>query len=269
MNATKEAGSRRRRRLYLAGGAAVVLLVLAGAGVWWFLRDDAPAAVDLETAVAQVTDDDPAEGEGDGEASGQPTPEPPAGDVELPGVWTVDTTLGDFDFESATGSFAGFRVEEELSTIGSTTAVGRTGAVEGTLEIDGDTLVAAEIAADLSQLTTNDSRRDSRARGALNTSEFPLATFVLTSPVELPADAAEGGPVAVTASGDLTISGVTLPVEFPLETQLANGVIVVVGSLDVVFSDFGVSVPSAPIVVSVEDQGIVEMQLLFTKEPGR
>jgi hypothetical protein len=40
---------------------------------------------------------------------------------------------------------------------------------------------------------------------------------------------------------------------------------VVVGSTDLVFSEYGVETPTAPIVVSVEDQGILEMQLLFTK----
>ena len=39
----------------------------------------------------------------------------------------------------------------------------------------------------------------------------------------------------------------------------------VVGSLDIVFADYGVSVPSAPIVVSAEDQGVVEFQLFFAQ----
>jgi hypothetical protein len=36
-----------------------------------------------------------------------------------------------------------------------------------------------------------------------------------------------------------------------------------VGSTRVTFSNFGVSMPSAPIVVSVEDTGILELQLFF------
>jgi hypothetical protein len=34
---------------------------------------------------------------------------------------------------------------------------------------------------------------------------------------------------------------------------------------EIVFSDFGVQTPSAPVVVSVEDHGIVEMQLLLVR----
>ena len=47
------------------------------------------------------------------------------------GTWTIDAETGDFDFETATGTFAGFRVNEELAGIGADTAVGRTGAVTG------------------------------------------------------------------------------------------------------------------------------------------
>ncbi|MEM8905875.1 MAG: YceI family protein [Actinomycetota bacterium] len=253
---TPETTNPRRRRLMIGGGILAVILIVAGVGLWWFFRDDAPAEVDLATAVEQVTSGDEAS-TGDAPAGG--------GDVEIDGAWAVDTSIGDFDFETATGSFAGFRVEEELSTIGSTTAVGRTGGVAGTLEIEGTTLSSAEISADLSQITTNDSRRDSRARGALDTDNFPEATFVLAEPVDFGAAAAEGEAVSVTATGDLTIKGVTQRVEFPLQAQLSEGVVVVVGSLDVTFSDFDVEVPSAPIVVSVDDEGVLELQLLFTK----
>jgi hypothetical protein len=39
--------------------------------------------------------------------------------------------------------------------------------------------------------------------------------------------------------------------------------VVVVGTVEVVFADYGVSVPDAPIVVSAEDHGIIELQLYF------
>ena len=37
----------------------------------------------------------------------------------------------------------------------------------------------------------------------------------------------------------------------------------VVGSIDITFADYGVSVPSSPIVVSAEDTGILELQLFL------
>jgi hypothetical protein len=57
-------------------------------------------------------------------------------------------------------------------------------------------------------------------------------------------------------------------VTIPLQARLVDTTIVVVGSTDVVFSDFGVEVPSAPVVLSAEDEGILELQLLFTRAPG-
>jgi hypothetical protein len=53
-----------------------------------------------------------------------------------------------------------------------------------------------------------------------------------------------------------------------LQAQL-NGdgtIIAVVGSIPVVFADYGVSVPSSPVVVSASDNGQIELQLLFTKQ---
>ena len=51
-----------------------------------------------------------------------PTPR----DEGVSGLWTVNTSIGEFSYEDSTGTFVGFRVDEELAGIGSTTAVGRT-----------------------------------------------------------------------------------------------------------------------------------------------
>lgn len=180
------------------------------------------------------------------------------------GAWTVDTTIGDFDFEQATGSFAGFRVDEEL-TIGEVTAVGRTGEVSGFIQIGAGGLEAAEITVDMSTIASDRPLRDGRTRQALGTDQFPTATFVLTEPVALPPDAADGTAFSLEAAGELTVKGVANSAVFALDAQLVDDVIVVVGSTEVTFADYGVQAPSAPIVVSVEDHGIIEFQLLFTR----
>jgi polyisoprenoid-binding protein YceI len=249
--------------LKLALSALLVLVVAGGAFVWWFFQDDAPAEVDLEAAVESVednTDDDqPNTTTGEAEAA-------EAADGGVSGTWSVDTESGTFDFEdTATGTFVGFRVEEELSTIGSATAVGRTPEVAGEVTIDGTTLTAATFQADLTAITTNESRRDSRVQSALETGQFPVATFTLTEPVDLGEAAANGDPVAVTALGELTIHGITQTVEIPLEAQLVNGTIVVIGSMDIEFADYDVEVPAAPVVLSAEDHGVLEVQLLLTQ----
>jgi polyisoprenoid-binding protein YceI len=261
---------RKKRWPWVLGAVVLVVGALAAYGIWWFLKDDSPpppslgGALEGVSTTVPVTTTTPADGATTTAPGGTATTAAPSAGIE--GTWAVDPSLGEFSFEDATGSFVGFRIKEELRGIGSTEAVGRTPAVTGTITIDGTQLTATGIDADLSQLTTNDSRRDDRARGALDTDQFPTATFTLTEPVELGAEAAGGTPVAATAKGDLTIHGVTKPVEVALEAQLQNGVVAVVGTLPIVFADYGVSVPSAPIVVSAEDNGTVEIQLLFTKQ---
>ena len=117
----------------------------------------------------------------------------------------------------------------------------------------------------MTTITTNQSRRDDRVQDALETADHPTGTFTLTEPVELGEGAASGEPVAVTAVGDLTIHGVTRQVEIPLDAQLVDDTVVVTGSLDISFSDFDVDVPDSQVVVSVEDHGVMEMQLLLTR----
>ncbi|MDA3038304.1 MAG: YceI family protein [Actinomycetota bacterium] len=255
----------------IAAIALAVVVVVIGGGLFWYLRDDAPAAVSLESATESLSTstgdsaDEPASGGADDSAEPSDATAAPGPTVELPGAWSVDTKSGEFDFESATGTFAGFRINETLSEIGEATAVGRTGDVEGSIEIVDTTLSVAGFTVDLSTITTNDLGRDDKVQGALETDRFPSATFVLAEPVDLGADAAAGKPISVDAAGDLTIHGVTKAVVFPLEAQLVGSTIVIVGSLEISLADFGVVAPTAPIVLSVEDVAIVEFQLLLVK----
>ncbi|MGI9053391.1 MAG: YceI family protein [Ilumatobacteraceae bacterium] len=260
-----------RRRWFLITAIVVVLLAAAaGGGIWWFLKDDAPAAVNLDSAtqslslttVAQTATTADSATTTAATADATTTA---AASVAVAGTWTVDTSVGEFGFESSTGTFVGFRVQEELSTIGSTTAVGRTPTVSGEITFDATTLTAATIQADMTAISTNESRRDDRVQDALETGEFPTATFVLTAPIDLGGAVNSGAATTVDAAGDLTIHGVTTPVTLPLEAQLVNGTIVVVGSLDIALSTYGVEAPSAPIVVSVSDDAQIELQLFFVQ----
>jgi polyisoprenoid-binding protein YceI len=137
--------------------------------------------------------------------------------------------------------------------------------VSGTFELDGSTLVAAEITADLSKIRTDRSKRDNKAKQALDTDNHPEATFTLVGPIDLGDLSGEGVEVEVSAPGTLTIKGVTNDVEVELAALLVSEIVTVVGTFDIVFADYGVEVPSAPIVLSVEDHGVVEIQLFLTR----
>lgn len=235
----------------------VVVVLIVSAGAYFLFGGDSPDEVDLDTAVGSVSTTSQPGQPGDASATESAT--------DLTGTWTVDSETGEFDYESATGTFVGFRIDEELVNVGATEAVGRTGDVTGTLVIDGNTVSSAEITADLTTITTDQSRRNSKVQEALQTDQFPEATFVLTEPIELPAGASTGEQVKATGTGELTVHGITKEIRVPLEAQLVDGTIVIVGSSEIAFADFGVEVPSAPVVLSVSDTGTLELQLLLRK----
>lgn len=247
---------RSRKFLALAAGLFGLLLIVGAAGLLWYLNQPVPEEASLESAVADV-------------ASSQPPADDIAGSspsaTGLDGIWAVDTTIGEFSFEEATSSFVGFRIKEELASVGATTAVGRTPLVDGPLTLVGSVISDLVIEADLTEIVTNASRRDRVVQRALDTASFPIATFTLTDPIDIGAIPADREQVPVVATGDLEIKGVSQSIEIPLETQLVGDLIVVVGGVDITFADWGVEMPTSPGVVSVEDHGILEVQLFFSR----
>ena len=227
---------------------------MAAYGAWRVLSA-APEEVSLDAAVAAVEE----QASNDGVKKVADT----ADALSTDGVWYVDTDSGSFSFEEASGSFVGFRVKEELVKIGDITAVGRTEQVEGELSIQNGQLVSVSISADLSAIVTNDSRRDNAARNAMNVKENPISSFVLDQPVDLPET--DGSQIALQAEGQLTVNGISKAVIFELEAEAVARSIVVVGQTEVIFADYDIAVPSASIVVSAEDHGVVEFQLLFVR----
>jgi len=258
---TTTPGRRRSgRRWWWVGLAGLLVVALAGVAVWYFVfRDTAPAEVDIDTAAESV--------DGDDRSSASSTPSSAGGSLD--GTWSIDTSIGDFDAAGSvfTSAFVGYRVDEQLAGIGAKTAFGRTPDVTGTLTIDGTTATNAEFTADLTTLQSDDSRRDGQLRNqAIQTSQFPTATFTLTEPIDIGAVPTEGTTVTVDATGELTLHGVTKRVTIPLDTKLVDDTIVVTGLLDIRFADFGISKPTSAAVLSVEDTGTMEVQLFFTKD---
>jgi polyisoprenoid-binding protein YceI len=239
-----------QRSAKLALIASVGVVVLGGFAFWYFaLRGDAQerASIDaLTTGEAPTEQTSPAGGEIDPE---------PADTLE--GEWAV--AVGD-------DVFAGYRILELFA--GDTIkkeAAGRTPAVTGTITVVGDRLTEAVIVADLEQLKSDSSRRDDTQRDSgLEIDRFPTATFRLTSPVVLDAGSAPGQPVALTAEGDLTLHGVTRPVQLVLQAQRDGETLVVAGGSEIILADYGIEPPRTSF-VNVDDVGEFEVQLRFVR----
>jgi len=229
--------------------AAVAVLAFTAVVWWFFFRDTAPPAPTLEGAGAEVTSTVA------GDVTTTSDAPEPVGDGGIEGIWSLS---GDGS------SYVGYRVQEELASIGAKSAVGRTPLVEASLTIEGDQVTTVTVDADLGGLASGDSRRDgAMRRQALETNAFPAASFVLTAPMALPAGAVDGEPILLEGVGDLTLHGVTRSVDVPLEAQLVEGRIVVVASVPIVFGDYDIDTPTSLAVLSVDDHGLMELLLVF------
>ncbi len=163
-------------------------------------------------------------------------------------------------------SQVGYRVKEILFGV-DTEGVGRTNQVTGSLTIDATQVTDAEFVVDVASIESNESRRDNQFRGRImSTDEFPTATFTLTEPIELGVESDEGATVETTATGDLTLRGVTKPATFDVSAKQENGRIGVLGTILVVFADYGIANPSVS-GITTEDNGQLEFVLVF--EPAR
>jgi polyisoprenoid-binding protein YceI len=231
----------------LAGAAAV-----GGLG-YLFLRDAPPAPV------------------GSSQPGSSPAASPGAvpsgatgslGADGLAGTWTVDPSIGSFDDFSA--SFVGYRVDETFADNRANTAVGRTPDVTGTLTLDGTSITAVDVTANLQTLQSDDDRRDGQLqRQALETAQFPEARFHLTAPIDLGELPADGATMSATATGELTLHGVTRTVDIPIQATLQGDVVTVTGSIEIAFADYEIDQPTSFLVLSIEDHGTMELQLHF------
>ena len=186
------------------------------------------------------------------------TPEEPALE-ELAGTWTI----------SDRGvSFVGYRIGEELANIGTATAVGRTDDIVATLEFDGAMITSVTIEADLRTLSSDQGFRDSalRTRG-LESDTFPFATFVLLEAIPIDALPVGNETLDVTVNGTLDLHGVTNAVSISLQGQYVDGLVVVAGSTEIALADYDIEPPTGFRVLSIDDVGIMEFELVFEQAP--
>jgi polyisoprenoid-binding protein YceI len=232
-----------RGRGFTALGLLVATFAIAGAPVPVLAQSTAPSGAIGSTAPASALD----------------------------GTWTVDPTIGSFDYaaDDFSGSWVGYRVQEELAGIGGTEAVGRTPDITGSITLAGTTLTSADLTADLTTLQSDESMRDGQlGRQGIQTDQFPTATFVLTEPIELGAIPEENVAFTVDAVGDLTLHGVTQNVTIPLNAIRSGDIVGVSGSLTFAWGDFGMEQPTSMRVVSLADDVTMELQVFFRHDAG-
>lgn len=174
-------------------------------------------------------------------------------------------------FNLGEGSEARFYIDEVL--LGrDKTVEGITPDVTGEISFDLANPQAASIGTitiNARTLETDDSRRTGQLQRRIlesNSDEFQFITFTPTSITGLPETVAVGDSFDVQITGDLSIKGTTLESIFAVsvtvssETQLSG-----LGSTTILYKDFAISIPSVPLVASVEDEVILEIAFVATQ----
>ena len=187
---------------------------------------------------------------------------PPTAEPVVAGEATV-FTLGE-------GTIARYKVEEVLANTGFKIATGETLDVAGSIAFDADGKVIADssrIAVQAASLRTDSNRRDGYVRSrTLLTDTWPEVVFVPTAVDGLPAPVSDAtGSVEFTITGDLTVRDQTREVTWDAMAEFAgDGTATGFASVMFTFEDFGMDKPRVAIVVSVEDEILLELDFFGT-----
>ncbi|HEX2179239.1 MAG TPA: YceI family protein, partial [Actinomycetota bacterium] len=182
----------------LVGVVGLGLLGVLGSYVYInFIREEAPERLDTTPEVVGSVDPN----------------------VTLEGTWAV-----------AEGSQVGYRVQEILFGQ-EAEAVGRTSDITGTFTINGNSLTEGSFEADMTTVTSDQERRDGQFRGRImEVDRYPTATFELTEPLDLSGIDPQQTEATATATGDLTVHGVTNEVTFEISGVRSGSIIQITGS---------------------------------------
>ncbi len=224
----------------------VVLVLVGGAAAWWLTRDAAPPPLSVDDVGQQGSAD--------------------IATTDLDGSWTV---------EQGSDSQAGLRiVEDRFGGLRDNTAVGRTSSVTGELSVAGATVSSGSFRVDLSKIRFTDdpglsvaNRSKYLQTKSLETDRFPDATFELTEPIQLSEPPRSGEQVVASATGDLTLHGVTRSVTFDVEAKPVGNTIVLATAepVSVKLADHGIDAPELPGVSKVRDTGEFEFLVVLRR----
>ena len=231
---------------------AAILALSFGIAIWWFaIRSDASPLDDpLPIPTSLLTSATPTAEPG---ATAEPTAVPTEGQV-----WAI----------VAGQSEADYYVGETLASIGvPSKANGKTSDITGTfyLSAAGDALdssLTSSFTVDLTTLDSDEDRRDKRVQDALETGQFPAATFTAESISGLTTPITDGEKVEFQLTGTLDLHGVQRQVIWDVEATRQQNVISAIATLDFNFSDYDITAPTIGGFVSVQDHGQLQAVII-------
>jgi polyisoprenoid-binding protein YceI len=154
-----------------------------------------------------------------------------------------------------------YTVREKSALLPTTNdAVGRTGALSGTVYLDG---TPSEVTVDMSTLVSDQERRDGFVRENIFNTD-PIVTFVVDDLGALPESYTPGTTITQALTGLATVRGVERALTFEVEARLDGETLNVVGRTDFTWADFQIDPPNTP-VITVEDN--VHIEVLIVARP--
>ncbi|SDS07920.1 YceI family protein [Corynebacterium timonense] len=181
-----------------------------------------------------------------------------AASTDIDGTWSVSGASGP---NQTSAGFTFFEVlpAERKSTSGSTREV------SGSVTVESGTLSAGEIVVDMDTLTTDSDVRDNNVRRKiLHTDQYPVATFVVTEPVDVTHVPDDGTVAPVELTGDLTIHGVTNTVTQEFAVARTGDNVVVAGDIPIARTDYGVETPEF-VAAKIADEGEINIRVNLEK----
>lgn len=228
------------QRLLLFGGGAAMVLTAVVIGGWWFLiRDDAKLATEPRDIPSELIQ---AEDGADGDT----------------------LTFRIIPEESEAAYFAG----EKLARLSlPSTAKGSTSDIEGTVSLTTDaaaltTSITSSFTVDLTSLTSDESRRDSRVQDALETSQFPTATFTLATATGYDPATPDGEDQSILLTGTLGLHGMERDITWDVLVRRESNVISALATVTFDYADFGINPPNIAGFVTVDDEVTLQVQLI-------
>jgi polyisoprenoid-binding protein YceI len=167
-----------------------------------------------------------------------------------------------------TGNEVRYRIREQLAGFDlPNDAIGKTAAVTGAIVFsDKGVIVPADskITVDVQGLTSDRTRRDGFVRGrVLETRQYPTVTLAPTAVAGLGWPLPKSGSKTFQLAGGLTVHGTTHPTTWMVTASFNGNDITGTAATAFTFTDFGLTQPRVPIVLSVADTIRLEYDFHF------
>jgi polyisoprenoid-binding protein YceI len=141
-------------------------------------------------------------------------------------------------------------------------AIGTTHSVSGNFQIgtgSSPVVQGMTMKVDLRTLQSDSSMRDGHVQSALDTTDYPYATFVSVSTQGLPTSYTDGQTINFTLLGNLTMHGKTNGETFAVQGKVVGNTIAGTATTTIYMTDFGIQPPTLANIVIVQNKTVITL----------